>query len=604
MKITLVALSLIAAPAFAGRPYIEERYIIEVKPDPGRETFTPLKPDFCAGHKGEYTGGDKSAHLSSLLRNFNYEKKDELYDFVDSARDIGPLDWPQAAAQASCDYPDEPLVLKAAASWMQTWINVTGMSVAEAREAMRLSIIPEKLDQGRSEMLKQVEPKAPKDTIEWFLQNQVRMALQVGSMSKPGGNDWRGIWEMAYWNDIRPSQIVQAARVWQCLPYEPLRTNWDWAKRYALCGAEARHFDDDAFAKELAALKLNEYGQLAAKIRYRSAKTLGQRAAVWFEKATNGMDEFRKMVVSISDEAFGRQSKDEAVLAPARAVESKYSALSPDERKKPQQIGCDELRAAVRRELAAAKSKSAEDVRRWIDQPVGTVLWSRLSLCDALEGRHALAAAEWQLIHRTYGGPRLDIFWSLLDAVGKNEAIARDAHMDGAEFKDWRPEFDWIKQASVDIWVKSLGGTTAVIDDPEDANREAPNRRVELGKVVAAKPGPNGVTLTFKKEKIYVPQVSCKNTGGINFWTPSGQPVYNQHCDMAKGYFLDYEMKPITVDKMTAAGVKPGTQVKLARARGSNGFGLDFGIVFEVDEAGKGKSAAPRAASYFGVPLK
>ncbi len=573
------------------------------KPEPGRDVVKPMKPDWCGGYKGEDHSGCDDHCVERKLGSFVRQL----------TGGIGEWGLPLIAGLA-CDFPNNADVQKQVAYYRQSWINYTGLSEKDDREALKLYAAHPDLNKLQEESCAKLTDAPRSQSAQGRQKYAIIQALCTkdrlgrGSSMTAAESPLDNLLSLER-PDQRVSEIARAWYLVHGLPsYEPKRDDFSMMRHeagevYPLLSLLISRMDRKALDAEIAALGLTGLLRGRAIVLFGDAMNM---AKTWGELVREDAKRDPAMTKAIegAERAFTDWSKvyqdHKAALDLAYAVEDKMMALSDKARfDQPNAIGCEELRKTFKEYLVGQKRKTKDDVKSAATDVVGYPLFSRLILCDAVEGRWADAAAEREILKsgRFAAGPYTAAFWSLADSgvtVRKHPDFSSDV-VSAAITWTLNNRFD-----SVSTLNEVYDGKGGVSEEDYRAN----GHMIEQGRVGAVKKSKDGIEVSFKKEKWSEPDFKCTNSGRISQYERDGTPVYISHCVMAGSHVVEFQLDPRVFTDRSAADVKVGQIIKVVtlRKRGEKGPPPSFLLETDAPAPAKGKKP-PEAVSYFGIKL-
>ncbi len=578
----LVILLLVSSAAYAD----SDDDFKEFKPAPGRDAVAPMKPTWCAGYKPDNEGCDERCQqrkLWSLVQHWQGE--------------TGESDL-QRIARLACDFPDNPKIQKQVASLRQSWINRTGLSERDDREALRLYIAGDDPDKAADKACDRLQPEKPEGAVEWRRWSLVNQALCSGDPATHGTHGADTHFDDMLWLE-RPdkpvSQLGIAYYVLHGIPALDASNAKVIAGNYPMALFLAARFDRRAFDAELNALGLGGIAKHRATVIAAMA-TAANRVLV---EAGKGDANLAKQLAAaeVAFQAWQKQYQaNKTTFDLVYAVEDKVMAIPIIERLQPHPIGCEDLRKALREHITAQKPKTKDSVEAAATDAVGYVELSRLELCDAAEGRWADAAAEQLILEtgRFSSGPYTAALFAMIDA---------GAHPENAQLSD---DVAHYTKRIIDEHVRHVSTLNERYEGTGGISMEEYRRQghlVEMGRVDTVKKVGDGIEISFKTEKWSEPDFKCTNTGRIIQWNASGEPQYNWHCEISGSHTEEFTLKPRAFTDRSAADVKPGMIIKVVTSEVSGAKGPPPSFVIEIDAPAKGKTP-PTTTSFFGIKLK
>jgi len=539
-----------------------------IKPAPGRDAVKPTKPDWCeAGHETNPCDGNcQKRTITSAIENQ-----------VGGGLDIDL----RRVAELSCDFPDSAYVQQQVAYWRQDFINATGLSEKESRDALKLAADHAHADDAKERMCKAVAPSGPVETARYNQQRAVSLALGCESdftLAASGNPAEHIAWlDRA---DLATSQIARAAYVLDCTPDHA-------AASFANCVGDAAHLDRAKLDAEIAALKLNPLGRVRALEVFGVARLRAERAQAEIAK-----DQKLAKVIDAAKAAFdGWEASvykpNQALFTLAYAIEDKASEIDPNDLGvKPLALGCEPLRKGLRDYVAAQHPKDKQAVLAAYADPVAYPLLARLALCDGAEGRHTTAQGELQVLrsqHRYRHGARTAAHWAAFDAaLDSNRAVdpatIPSAERDTADHAIWLASFAAGHGAPED-WLSPL-------DEPTGDEGTERSHVIEVGKIASIKKTAGGVLVTFKKERWTEASWECKPNGRIMAFERDGTPIASRDCKVVGSHQVTFQLEPRIFDAGSAIDALQVGQVIKCVSAGEKEGDAAHALLMEIDKPG------------------
>jgi len=363
--------------------------------------------------------------------------------------------------------------------------------------------------------------------------------------------------KLAWWidqNAAPPSELVRAVFIIQSVGLDIgeeqlARGGWEadalkTLGTYALVSADIARLDDATFERELAAMNLNEWGQVMARMTYAKAKHVGRIYQAAFAKMDPGIRDLAFKVPAAAFADWERKAKANADgLALAQKIETSFWA------KRTQDIrGCHDKAHGYLTKYLKKTSKpvaSKEDRKALFDDPIANVLLQTSVVCAAYEGKLSAAAVlynEGLGNVRTWRGPRFASYYAMLERYGDLKA------------KD--PSFP-LEDNQVGFWIREPNPTMAYTAYEQTFNKTGVIM-ARSGRIKSVKKTGKGTALTFKTESWKEPVWDCKETRKIDRITADGRIVYRQNCKKKGTKTVKSTVEPFTVPPSLAAGLKAG----------------------------------------------
>lgn len=506
----------------------------EIKPVAGRDVAKPMKPDWCnTADVSRWQGDDPKLALRAGQRavNSGYDEK--------TLRTI---------AQIACARPDDPTYQSAIASWRQGWINLSGISETEDREAEKVRASTD-YDKLKSEFCDALEPGAEASPEE--------KSVAGAFMRAANCNDHADLGLLGWWVDKRAepdSELARAYFTYSCLagpePDKPRDPKDTFAMRsFAVCGTDGRRLDKGRLEKEIAGKPFNAYGRIYARETFAAAKTTYARLAEAYEKLAAKDEGYKKLLFDGPEAGWKAWEQayaaNKAAFEAARAYEAKFYAGS-----KKALAGCEgPLLKNFGDYLRAQKPKTEAEAVKAASDAIGQVLLAPLALCEAVEGRKQAAFTLNDFLHgkRPRRGPRMAAYHQALDVLSD---ILADRARFPINVQDFRSPVEEPGQGS--------GSMDDAVFELVNPNQDNPPKGVIAG---VAKKG-NGVQITFKAESHIENTYHCTPTNRIDRIESNGQVRYVENCAINGTTKVVTEETPLVVDAPFAEGLKPGQHAR------------------------------------------
>lgn len=521
-----------------------------VKPEPGLDVVKPLSPPWCGAAKADDEAG--LSGLRALARNITNFNEARYFSF-------GPL---LHAARAACVAKDNDDVKKLTAALVQSVVNVVGLSQADAIADVTARLDEEGLVAAKKKVCADLKPS---DEAE----GDAKAVAQAKWLLLGCGDDVAmdsGLWlntdaldqnDTAYWLDTaeKPesqalllASLLGATRNADALKEQPYRLlSWATAQ------LDLPQLDGAALEKELGAdVMANTWAKLLVK---ESLGALGRQRTQYEAqvKAFIAKDEaWKDILVEAPKKAVAdwraRAQQFQKALDESRAFERK--ALGPSRKAAK---GCaPTLRAGFAAYLKTVSVKSPKEFSHAVvGDPVGSLLLQRLAVCEAAEGHPSIAGMLRASVEegRILRGPRFAALYAAIEALG--------------EVKKDRPKFAVDPQAIRVPWSVALMERFG--DSMESVGLKS-YEGVEGSVVKTVKPEGDKVRVVFITEKFTRPAHICVDTNRILRIEPNGTVLYYRNCTFGKQWeTVTVHLEDAVIPKDTAAGIKPGTYVEVAR---------------------------------------
>lgn len=526
----------------------------KVDPLPGVEVAKPMAPDWCGNL--EIPPNFRGLHPSQ-------------YVALAGAVDVDPM---RAAAIAACAQPDFGKRQQWSAAWRQGVINATGLPDAEVRKLYALLLDKDKLDAQVEEVVSKygmgnrLRAAALGGLGGGPRQNAAEVAFSEALAIAVGGkgmNTTRGtgdtyVNELEWWLDRSahpPSELVRAIFVLKQIgvhvPEADRRAGRTYAEKvarnlggWAFASVDASRLDPAKFEKELAALGLNEYGRMNARILFHRAQLM---ARVYAEATKAFPPAIQDLVAKAPAQGFTAWEDAKKRHAKAWAMSQKIEDLWLDG--KPAGFAgtfpeaFEAWRGFLRAEVKDASSKDAlKDVAFG---SLGYNISSALLVAASAEKKFYLAKVLWDQMDgtRVSRGPRWAAYWATLEKFGELKAADPNLPLEQQNIARWldTPQQDWRYKAYEATFNNTSGQAGGAIVESVAAG------------------DPSVVTFVTKswEQKIY----DCVETSKIHRIEPDGRIIYRRNCTYKGTETRQSTEKPIRVPQILARGIGAGNLV-------------------------------------------
>lgn len=611
MKNTLIGIAAIAATGIVAAPrsaradnQIEDKDITVVQPAPGRETVRPMKPDWCGAYKS------KGSYNSQVLEGPQHSINGALE--YDRMPDEGYEDLQQEIGAAACEWPNDPSVQKQVAYWRQLYLNISGMTEAEDRAALKLVMNFDKMNKLQDEQIAKYKDWADQAPDE--AGRQLRRMIQPLLFGKnvlvdPERKDL-GAYEFFLDTPGRPASMIErVAYVWTCLGKLP--PSDQPVRAVARCGSDAKRIDVAAADAEARAMGLNELGRLRVHTYAVAAKAAYASLAPLVAKQDKQAPKF-KIQATAADHPEAAYASWDALYAAHKPLfdlgmtaEAALWKPTRDDRADAVLKGdlghCAAAFAAEYHQIAThAKARSVDDAKDVIADPWTSFVLEHLALCDLAEHKYLDAYAWLRLVHEAGGVP----------ARGPRYALHAQARLDSIELlkESLTPEVADHAEDQLYLELERIISDQSLVDGrnwKRDPNSDTDKAE---GTIVAIKKHPDGsATLTFKKERHVWAQEDCRDTDKIDRIDSEGKVEYVQVCTPAAPLVVTRLQDPVTVSADTAQFLKVRQWVQFVipssdGIKGQTGKEL-WGFPLSSIEPAKGKDKPDRISMYGLIPI-
>jgi hypothetical protein len=502
-----------------------------------------------------------------------------------------------------CQRPTDTTWKIKAGFFLQSWMNWTHLSQADAEKSLRARVQMTKFEAQRTELCKALEvspevggqaktyAEAQRDL--FACKNRGQTLWQDGSqMNTPG---------VGFYLD-GDTQVDEVMRVYWAFGYlgDPFAKSFPATNAgdnmpllyYAIAQNDLEHIDMAAIEKTLSAAPYNDYARTVMMETVGLLKSQQKAFEKIVDKMTKGDEDYTAILRTAPKKAIAQWDKVaeqwKAEIARSNAFEKLLSQPSRKVLK-----GCSvDLMKDGEKLVKSFKTNVYKDLVDKISaDPVANVLLSRLALCYAADKVWGASGALNDLVShgRNVRGPRSLAYYAVVDAI--------------AEARKDRPRLlldltNFYQSGGV------LGGNTNV--DPKDfeLTGHAPREDEKSGNqgvVGSTKKVEDGLQIVFKKVTLKWPDYDCRDDIRHPLKVNSdGKIEYYQNCK-ATGSVSTQDMtpNPIVISPLLAAGVKPGAFVRFVEVSAKAKNGNPFAVVAFT----KNKSDDKKINSFFGFGL-
>lgn len=338
------------------------------------------------------------------------------------------------------------------------------------------------------------------------------------------------------------------------------------------CAWHADRLDLKALAKELEARPASQRGVMAKQFAA-DVTAVRQRALAAFPRASSAREweVFYELPMKIRAAVVARRSTHAKAYQRLVAFETAIEGGKFE--------GCAApLRDSLATYLRGAKTLPA--IRERITDPLGYALADALARCHYYNERELKAGAVLAFLDKARRQTTLaeQVRFAQIDALaGDAEKAKKFPNLVGSKYSsvdptDLRPVEPWGTKLDLKWRAQKY---------------ELLRFQTSEGRVARLEKKAKGTTIHFKKERVPVVDVRCRETNRIDSITSDGKIIYREECTRTpKGHTWD-SPSPVTVDE--ANGVSPGRFVRL-------GVDGDHGVVLTSTDSPNDSSGANRIA--------
>lgn len=518
---------------------------VAVAPDPGRDTAPVRSPPWCDGLKLE-----GSWSPSAIGRSIQQAQRDGWTGYLE-------------AAQITCHFPKAAPVQKAVAIIEQAWINITGLSEAQALETFKARLAADKLKADKEKLCDALSISEEVEGEERAFMTARRVLF--GCVQK-GWADKQPVWadsgehvpdDLVGFVDassVEPDPLVRLALV-----VDHLRFVWGAHNDYFDKTLVAAYVPDQVDYQALsvpATMKVldaapyqgNSYARTVVLESLGRAKLGIGLVEDEVKKKTNDAD-WKELLVTAPQRGVADWTKEMTRWKDAFARSNAFEHVfwGPSRRASK---GC--WPALYKDFVAVAKTLkhgSFVEFKESLSDPIASLLYSRLSACAAIDLDKNYAA---QLLNisrdtRAARGPRLAAYYAALDALGKIRDDRTKFPIQPADF--WFMKSRALYTRAYDVVSRGKQGMGFVGDGGK-------------GVVKSAAHGPKGVVVQFETQKHTEMGRSCVETNHILTFRGDGSPIYYQKCHETGLITVNDTPGGITIPNDWAGGVAVGSALE------------------------------------------
>lgn len=608
---TFLLAGVLLLSATASAAVVESEDILVVKPKPGRDVVKPMKPDWCGAYKP-----DEDRHRAERqIGHVNTNVRDSLRSLSDDhdrvVREWGFEDFQQTVAHYACEFADDANVQKDVAGMRQMSVNYSGLSEKEDRDSYRVLFTEwdTKSKKQQDENLEKYKDwggdSDDVDTGTRYIHDLFKQLFFQKNALVTKLTYQPSLIEFFLDTPGRPTGAIErVAYVWTCL-----HKNSDERVFVPNCGADARRIDVKAADAEAAKLGWNDLARLRVHLYAASARARYNDAyAAYLEDDKRAGEKFgfKKYGVDHPEEAWTRWEKEfypahKELYDRVGAVESAYwkKRYRREVLEKGEIKDCDFIRDEYVKAATPMKPKNIDDYNdRVAADPWIEYLLEHAAVCD-LSAHRFIDASTWlQLQFDGHAvparGPRYAMhIQSYLDAQeqSKNGITApRPRDFRDELYTELKDHERSLEDQYPNPWKEC---------DTHDCYR--PEGRVQAVK----KDADGGMTVTFKKEKIWQLEQVCHPSSTVRRIMSDGKPEYEQDCRAGNWTQITLETAPVRAYPIDAPFIKPGQFVRFwTVAEGiRNGRKGLFGFPLEVRQPSTQKGQEDKPIMYALVPL-
>jgi hypothetical protein len=518
----------------------------KITADAGLDTAPAVAPPWCSAIKEDLG----SPTVSSVRR------------YIESGLQYSNT-WEglMGAAEATCVWPKQKAIAQAVQTIHQAWINITGLSAAQAMETFKLRLDKERLAADKAKLCDGMTLSDEQDGAEksFFLAKKELLCSMMWNES--GSNVPDDTVHFLETTDD-PDELVRLAVVLQHASIALRNDNLNEMQllQYVMDQYDYAKLSTEKITKILdtAPYKGNTYARaVLLESLGRAKKGIAIINGLVAKKSSDA--DWKELLVTAPQRGIAKWEKDaakwKAELDRSNAFETKFWGPSRKALK-----GCyAELKADFLKIAKMLNTGNAINLRDNLSDPVAALLFSRLAACAAADDdkNHADRLLAMVPDMRYSRGPRTSGYW---EAVSALSSILEDrAKFPVSANSFWfyanRSLYDAATRMSSESKASTYDSMGFVGDSGE-------------GVVKSVKKVADGLEVTFVTESHKVMGQSCVDTNKIYGISSDGRIQYYQKCKDTGWITVDDTPGAITVLSDWTDGIKKGVVLEFDAARG------------------------------------
>lgn len=584
-RLGLLLTTLSILPPSPASGYGEDLDVEDDAPLAGRDAIKPVKPDWCGnGYKRESSDDEPRRLIQRVER--------QLTSGFFGDQSLAIIGW------AACEYPDSPEMQARVAKWRQRYINLSGLSDAQDREALKFRVANRNGNygtelEGRWDAVREKYCESPhlkrtidspdtddEQAISKREEGQIEPLVHATGCSYRGHGvfqrDSADIGPWLWWMDQRatpPSEVARAMYVMYCIDNDfgpegfPRADDPHVMLAYATCGVDARRLDAQKLEDELKDPKYSEYARVHAREVFARAKAVNAHLEAAYRAKGQRDEAIKKLIFDAPEAAWAAWEKEyeewKGAYEAMYAYEEKFYGNSKKAKR-----GCsEEIRGYLGKYAASRKATTPEAAQQIVTTPLGFTLASWVVACDVKEELWFDAMQEYERfqVRRIYRGPRTAAIWAVSDVLSE---IYEDA-----ESFPIKREWLWTPSSPVlglvwNAWANEIGYG----DEPA------------AGEIASLKKHAEGMLVTFKKVTVTEDVTECVDTKKVYGIDSSGRIIYYQKCKVVGTQKRTISPDPVVVPTHLAGDLKKGqfATFNIDTGRGEPRYQVRHGYPVEV----------------------
>nr|HEX4312591.1 hypothetical protein [Kofleriaceae bacterium] len=369
------------------------------------------------------------------------------------------------------------------------------------------------------------------------------------------------------------SEILRASLVNGCMPRDStgavITSPQNNQKRgetvaiFAMCEHDIGALDQDALERELKDPRFNDFTRAKARDLFRHVKADGQALVAAYAARAKSDAPLHKLAFDVPEKTWAdwtaAYTTERAAIDAAHDQTAKILADVAGRAGSHPEMSCAAEHKAIADHVAKVGVKTEGDAVAAMTDVIGSRLVEAASLCDVYAGNIVGGLTEnWLNVRRGLTtGPRTATLPALAKA-NTGSATFKNADLPAKGSHEWM------------MFNNYLSNKPARVIDSE-VNRQLGNTgELPAGQITAIAKVKDGVSVTFKRSTIQVPDQKCGPEYLINF-DANGQPIYWADCVTTGYHTVDKSEQPIVVAAEAGAALKVGQVVQFMRSGDKTG---------------------------------
>lgn len=539
--------------------------MVVFQPESDVATVKPMRPSWCASMKNPGWNGE------ALHQEIGYLKQR----------------WSMArvvkVAKGLCTKPSDPKIQQQTAYVVQSLVNVSGLTPAQAVASISGRVHQAAWQKQRKAICSKLQPSEEASVVA----KKLASAKEATFGCYRNGPAWlsQNYTKLGWYLDGHPdhtSEILRSHYVLACLDGHDGKFDTYARLAYAACGMDARALSERALEAELAKKGYKGYAAILAREQEARARLLASRIGKRAHALAAKEKAWQKILFDAPKAGwqswYEQYRANQKPLEDSLAFEADFFNPSRSAVK-----GCgNKLRGDFFQYLRSKAPKTSHQAKEIATGPVGSQIVLHLTMCEAAQG-HLFDAKVLGLLADAGSrvrGPRAAAYYAIANAIG-------------AADKD-RPRFPVHPKDAYD----GSNGSISLYSKAANLwiNKVDTDRGTKTGVVKAVKHQGDSVVVSFRTVSWREPRYSCHSTGRIKRIDSNGDIIYWEHCHKAGYRHMKATPQTIQVSKAYAAGIRRGALVKFKKS-------FTRGVARGMPVAVWRSKAHRHLAAYFGAPL-